>query len=99
MASYLAKAVGTTVVLNVRTPDPAGATNLASHHMSVAEARDIAAELIEAAEAADKADAKARADRAIKLRGEIDRLINELNALEGSGSKTYVVGVDLGKEH
>lgn len=82
MPSYTAQAAGTTVILNVRTPDPAGATQLDTHHLSVAEARDIAADLVEAAEAAEKAGAKARADRAVKLRGEIARLQAELDKLE-----------------
>lgn len=67
-STYIVQAAGTTVVLTVKTSGIGlGRPRVDMHHLSVAEARDIATDLIEAAETADKAGAKARADRAARL--------------------------------
>jgi hypothetical protein len=99
MASYIVQAVGSAVMLTVTSPGPAWPPRYEKFYLSVAQARDVATDLIEAAETVEKADAKARADRATTLRREINYLVTELNGLEGPGSKTCVVGVDFGKEH
>ena len=99
MASYTVQASGVAVVFGVRQSDPAGASNHDHYLLSVAEARDIATDLIEAAETAEKAGAKARADRTATLRNEITRLVAELNEIEGPGTKTFVGGIDFAKEH
>ncbi|QEN86905.1 hypothetical protein FZC33_11450 [Labrys sp. KNU-23] len=92
-STYIVQAVGSTVMLTVTAPGPAWPPRYEQFYLSVAQARDIAADMIEAA---DKADANP--DRAATLRNEITRLVDELNGLEGAGSKTCVVGIDFGKE-
>ncbi|MFT4129931.1 hypothetical protein [Labrys sp. (in: a-proteobacteria)] len=92
--SYIVQAVGSTVMLTVTAPGPAWPPKYEQFYLSVAQARDVAADMIEAAE-----KASASPDRAATLRSEITRLVAELNQLEGENSRTYVVGLDLPKEH